>query len=693
MSEKSFFAELRRRKVFQSAAIYGAVAWGVTEVVVTVVEHLFLPQWVATLAVIGFVVGFPIAMFLAWTFDLTSEGIRRTGVTRRQGTASLVASGVLLVAGTAALFMLIRPGLQTAERERAAPELPPNSVAVLPFDSAGVPPEDAYLVNGLGDELRDQLARVRGLRIAARSSSVAVSSRGLDAQSMAATLGVARWVEGNVRRQGNTFRISVQLIDGNNGLALWSETFERGHEELLHVQQSITEAVVRHVLPETDTIVAEPATRIPTANEYLLRARQLEQTVRERLEIDEAALLEAVQLYRWATEADPSSALAFSRLAGALIFLGDLDAAEAPIFKALSLAPNLSEIHVTRGDFHWARGDVEEAGVAWRRAVELNPNNPEALYSLANWRWINIETEGIAELYRRALELDPLNVERYGSLGVYLAFENHYEEAEQLAKRMAEMTEGPAAFRAIATVYEQLGQTDRAIAWTLRARDAEPDNPYHVAQLADYYADLGDFDTALALDPEGIGVHYKMRRFQETIDLAEMAMLDHPEDIRLRVVLAVSYNAVGEHESALHVLRSMGLPDSVFRGWRSLADIDALQTLQNTFYGMGEIETAVALTQWSVDNIGYTNSHSWWVSVSEACDRSVLGQDELARAALRRARLGRMLPWEPQLRDLPCLQRFKDDPEFVQTLEYFDRLRAAVRQRLPATLQEYGVSL
>lgn len=693
MSEKSFFAELRRRKVFQSAAIYGAVAWGVTEVVVTVVEHLFLPQWVATLAVIGFVVGFPIAMFLAWTFDLTSEGIRRTGVTRRQGTASLVASGVLLVAGTAALFMLIRPGLQTAERERAAPELPPNSVAVLPFDSAGVPPEDAYLVNGLGDELRDQLARVRGLRIAARSSSVAVSSRGLDAQSMAATLGVARWVEGNVRRQGNTFRISVQLIDGNNGLALWSETFERGHEELLHVQQSITEAVVRHVLPETDTIVAEPATRIPTANEYLLRARQLEQTVRERLEIDEAALLEAVQLYRWATEADPSSALAFSRLAGALIFLGDLDAAEAPIFKALSLAPNLSEIHVTRGDFHWARGDVEEAGVAWRRAVELNPNNPEALYSLANWRWINIETEGIAELYRRALELDPLNVERYGSLGVYLAFENHYEEAEQLAKRMAEMTEGPAAFRAIATVYEQLGQTDRAIAWTLRARDAEPDNPYHVAQLADYYADLGDFDTALALDPEGIGVHYKMRRFQETIDLAEMGMLDHPEDIRLRVVLAVSYNAVGEYESALHVLRSMGLPDSVFRGWRSLADIDALQTLQNTFYGMGEIETAVALTQWSVDNIGYTNSHSWWVSVSEACDRSVLGQDELARAALRRARLGRMLPWEPQLRDLPCLQRFKDDPEFVQTLEYFDRLRAAVRQRLPATLQEYGVSL
>ena len=85
MPEQSFFRELRRRKVLQAAAIYGAVAWGVTEIIVTVTEQLFLPQWLATLAVIGFVVGFPVAMFLAWTFDITSEGIHRTAVSSRRG--------------------------------------------------------------------------------------------------------------------------------------------------------------------------------------------------------------------------------------------------------------------------------------------------------------------------------------------------------------------------------------------------------------------------------------------------------------------------------------------------------------------------------------------------------------------------------------------------------------------------------
>ena len=137
MPGNSFFAELRRRKVVQAAAIYGAVAWGVTEVAVTVVEQLFLPQWVATLAVIGFVVGFPVAMFLSWTFDLTSGGLQRATITSKRGKASIVASVVLLVAGTAGLFFPIKPALQSPETGQATIALAPNSVAVLPFDSAG----------------------------------------------------------------------------------------------------------------------------------------------------------------------------------------------------------------------------------------------------------------------------------------------------------------------------------------------------------------------------------------------------------------------------------------------------------------------------------------------------------------------------------------------------------------------------
>jgi len=273
MADGSFFAELRKRKVLQVAAIYGAVAWGLTEVVVTIVAQLFLPQWVSTLAVIGFVVGFPVAMFLSWTFDITSEGIRRTDVSSRRGQASIVLSMVLLVAGTAGLFLLIKPSLQDAGQRTDIPETMPNSVAVLPFENAGTNEADTYLSEGLSDELRGQLGRVAELRIAARSSSVAALERGMDAMSASASLGVAHLVEGSMRRQGNRLRVSVQLIEGRTGLAVWSDTYERGTNELLNVQQTIADEIVRRVLPDATEVVATPATRDADANELMLLAQ------------------------------------------------------------------------------------------------------------------------------------------------------------------------------------------------------------------------------------------------------------------------------------------------------------------------------------------------------------------------------------------------------------------------------------
>ena len=155
MPAGSFFAELRRRKVPQAAAIYVAVAWGVTEIVVTVVAQLFLPQWVATLAVIGFVVGFPVAMFLAWTFEITSGGIQRTEVASRRGKANIAASVIFLVAGTAGLFLLIRPSMDSASGPDRDIDVLPNSIAVLPFESTSQDPEDDWRIRGLSDELRE----------------------------------------------------------------------------------------------------------------------------------------------------------------------------------------------------------------------------------------------------------------------------------------------------------------------------------------------------------------------------------------------------------------------------------------------------------------------------------------------------------------------------------------------------------
>jgi TolB-like protein/Tfp pilus assembly protein PilF len=700
MSDNSFFGELRKRKVIQTAAIYCAVAWGVVEIVVTVVEQLFLPQLVATLAVIGFVVGFPVTMFLSWTFDLTAGGLQRTTVASRRGKASIAASMILLIAGTAGLFFLIRPTLQSQQAVQGPVSIVPNSVAVLPFENSGLNPDDSFLSEGLSDELRDQLGRVAGIRIAARSSSVAAREQRLDALTISTRLGVANLVEGSLRRQGNKLRVSVQLIEGSSGLALWSETYERGPNELLSVQQAIAENVVQFVLPDAEPMVAEPATRDATANELMLLARHYEQEVRDRQEVDVKTLLEAVRLYREATEADPESALAHSRLAGALLFLGDLEAAEAPIFKALSLNPNLSEVQNTLGEFYWARG-LPEADIAFARAVELNPNNANALNNYANLLWLSYEpyhdkVEDLALLFRRALELDPLSLSRHAALGEFLGKEGRVEEVPAVIQGVQELFNDAESFRVIGWLKELTGEVDQAIAWTIRARDLEPDNPGDTGKLANLYAIIGDFETALLLEPEpGIGLLFRMRRYPELIDTAEFLMIEQPEDMNVRYLLAFAYNATGQFEAAIHILSSTGLPDSVLNGVaRSVADIEGLYTLINALAGIGQPETTKLAQSLAL----FSENGPWWgdigwLALYRSCGKTILGNYDDALELLVRVKESRRLLWDPVIRDSYCLQHYVAEPAYQDILRDQEERRARLRERLAETLLMFNVKL
>ncbi|MDX1557071.1 MAG: hypothetical protein R3212_13655, partial [Xanthomonadales bacterium] len=527
--------------------------------------------------------------------------------------------------------------------------------------NTGGDPDDSVLVDGLSDALRDQLTRVPELRVAARSSSIAAVAQGLDALTTSSRLGVASLVEGTVRRERNALSVSVQLIDGRTGLTEWSQAFERGPSELLAVQQSIAEAIVAQLLPEAEVAVAEPATRNATANELMLVARHHEQQARQRHEVDEGAWLEAIRLYREATEADPNSALAFSRLAGGLIYLGDLETAEAPIFRALSLAPNLSEVQNTLGEYYWAVGRFNDAGVAWARAVELNPNNPEALPNYAVWLWKNVEVQRARRLFEHALEFDRLNLERYAALGSFLALQGFWADARELVKEIEALFDGPAAYRVIGEQWSYLGEYDKAIAWTIRARDLEPGNPAHVQKLAEYYAEIGDRETAFRLDPNGIGILFLMRRYEEMIDFAEFAVLDEPYNLRLRSILAMAYNAVGQYGSAIRILSNIGLLDSMLEGARTTEEVDAFGALMNALYGAGEVELAREMAQIGVD-VGEWETYYWWINVTDACEFAVLGRDDEARAALERAAKGLIMPYDPVLKDAPCFDRFQDDP-------------------------------
>jgi len=694
MPQQSFFAELRKRKVVQSAAIYGAVAWGVTEVVVTIVEQMpFLPQWISTLAVIFFVVGFPVAMFLSWTFDLTAEGIQRTTISSRRGTASIALSMALLLAGTAGLFFLIKPALDSSASTIGSIALAPNSVAILPFDYEGSNPNDNYLGSGLSDELRDQLGRVDGLTIAAPSSSKVAAQEGNDARAIALKLGVAHLLEGNLRRQGNLLRISVYLIDGATGLAVWQETFDRGRRELLTVQQEIAESVANQLLPDSNPEIAAPITKNATAHDKMILARHYEQQVRERETVDPELLERAVLLYREATELDPDSALAHSRLAGALMYMGDIDGAEAAAFKGLVIDPNLAEVQHTLGKLLFALGRPN-MGEPLARAVELNPNLPDALSDFAWWRWYNLGEQGVGKFYRRALALDPLNVSRYGALGLFLAVNDDYDGARTVIKQMEELFDSPEAYRAIARTYELVGDVDHAIAWTIKARDVEPDNPGHVEKLAEYFVDIGDFERAEALTPDlGVGLLYKMQRFAEMIDKAEELYFDYPGDIRLKIFLASAYSITGKHDQAVRLIKSTGIMDTLPNGNRGPDNWEAYNVLINAAYGAGEVDEARELIAWSLESIYHGDNANWWVSVNNACEAAIFGDDAKVRRRLNRALEGLELAWPPRLMDLACFKRFADDPAYLAVIDHFEGLRKKLRARLPSTLAQYGVSL
>ena len=688
MAKDSLFEELKKRRVYRTAAIYVAVAWGMTEIVVTVADKLLLPPWVSTLAVIIFIAGFPVAMFLAWTFDITSDGVQRTSLASRKGKLSVAGALILLLISTAGLFLLIKP----ADHRSTSTTVFPNSIAVMPFENASGNSEDDYLVAGLADDLRDRLGEATILKLAARSSSIAARRQQLGAVATSVKLGVAVLVEGRVRRRGSDLVVSVELVDGESGLVIWSNAFTRTVQEILFVQQSMADQILAKILPESQDVVSRTATLNASANELMLLAGHYETQVREQMDVDLSLLSKAIDLYRQATEVDPESAIAHSRLARALMYANDFAGAEAPIFRAVTLNPDLSEVQNTLGNYYLATG-VKGAGSAFRRATELNGSNPDALADYAWWLWMQARVEKVEALYQRALERDRLSLSRYGALADFYGYTGRIPEALKIAERVEANFDSAAGMRLIARIMELVGRLDESIAWSLRARDREPDNADHVIALAELYAEIGDAKTAMQLDPAtNIGILFKLRRYKELIDAGEYLLIDEPNDLELQILLSYAYTVVGQPELAIRLLTLAGAADRALGETRHPMDVEGLTYLTNALDAAGEVELAKQMaTRW-VERPHLDNDH-WWVHIHVACPLAILGRDDEAFEHLVRVGRSVRLPWETLIRDMHCFQRYRDRPEYQQILKSVSARRAEQLKRLPATLQAFGVSL
>ena len=368
---KSFFAELKRRKVHRVAIAYAVAAWLLIQIATQVFPFFEIPNWAVRLVVIMLVLGFPIALILSWIFDLTPQGIRRTDEADRD---------------------LAPPAGMRSATTRNIPE---KSIAVLPFENLSDDKENEYFAAGVHDDVLSSLAKVADLKVISRTSVQQFKSGARNLREIGRALGVAHILEGTARRAGNRIRVNAQLIDARSDDHLWGETFDREITDLLTLQselaQRITEALRANLSAREKTNLQSHPTQDILAYELFLRARELFHWAGSGYSPDKGA--HALRLIEEAVERDPTFALAYalkSRLHSEVYWFGydksraHLEKANTAAETALKLQPDLGEAHLAKAFYYYygfRRYDTARAHVT--SALRAIPNNADVLIAAA----------------------------------------------------------------------------------------------------------------------------------------------------------------------------------------------------------------------------------------------------------------------------------------------------------------------
>lgn len=622
----------------------------------------------------------------------TVQALGATPVRNWAATAGV--SFVVALLAAAGFWLFSEPGSRddAADAPGLIRPVRPDSVAVLPFENASLDPEDAYLSDGIASTLIDQLSHVEELSITARTSSVVFRERGLDAMSIASRLGVETLIEGSLERDGERFTITAAIVDGATGFRTWSERFEGDRDALPVLQRRIAAAVIARLVPDYEGRAASrgSASLDPTAYDLMLLARARYEDVRDQPIVDYVKLDEAIGLFRQLTELEPDSALAWSRLAAALLYRGDVLGAAGPINRAISIDPDSAEAHYTLGLYKWLRYE-DGTGQAYERAVNLKPNYADAQEAYAKYIWHQLVSDVPEQHFLRALEFDSQRLTRYADLATFYAMSGRRAKARQTARLIAERFEGAAAWMAIARTFELVGDVDEAIGWALRAHEAEPGRAETAWMVAELYARIGDFETARRYEPgPAFNLLYWERRYDEMIALGDELIFDHPGQPQIWYGMGRAFAATGRYDRAVDYLRRQNVPARAMSENRRANDEEALVTLADALNSRGDTARAHELAGWFrpyLETMLATGGDgSWWPHLYLACVDSILGNEVKALAGLGRMRDTHGLPWYPLLVDAPCFRALADRPAYRDAVRAVEEKMNALRAALPATL-------
>ena len=509
MNLPNFFAELKRRNVYKVAVAYVVAGWALAQGIAQVFPVFDVPNWVVRVIVLLIVIGFPIALVLAWAFELTPEGLKRTETAdaAHQHSRSRVWIYVVIVGGAISIGLFFL-GRYTVQRASTNAVVTNKSIAVLPFENLSDDKSNAYFADGIQEEILTRLAKVADLRVIARTSTERYKSSPENLPQIAQQLGVAHILEGSVQKAAEKVRVSVQLINASTQAHLWAETYDRNLTDIFAVESDIAKTIADTLQaklsdPEQHAITARP-TENAEAYQLYLKGRYF---WNKRTGAD---LKTAIDYFHQAIGIDTNYALAYAGLADAYGLLSGFGAAspkdslpqaKAAAKKALELDNTLGEAHASLAQALFAHDfNFAEANREFRRAIELNPNYATAhqWYGQSGLAPLGQFEDAIAEM-KRALELDPLSVIINADLGSVLCSARRYDAAIEQLRKTVEMD--PRFYYAhwnLGQALEVKGLVDEASAEYEKAI-ALDDDPLSPGLLAHLYAKIGKKDKALQL--------------------------------------------------------------------------------------------------------------------------------------------------------------------------------------------------
>jgi adenylate cyclase len=501
---KDFRAELKRRRVYSVAVTYAVVAWLLIQVVTQVFPPFEVPNWAERLVIIAIVLGLPIALVFAWIYDITSHGIVRTQEARPEGRG--------------------KPPEPLHSGDR--------SIAVLPFTDLSPGKDHAYFSDGVAEEILTALAKVDGLRVAARRSSFWFRGKEAELPEIAQRLNVAHVLEGSVRRDGNLVRVAAELIDARNGFTIWSETYEREMHGIFAVQDEITCSIVDALKLKLEI---SPPPRSGSTDAYDLYLQGLFLSDKST----EEALRRSLELFQRALEKDPKFSRAWTGIAKAWLWLADV------------YAPPLE-----------AYPKVRDAAL---RALELNDQEAEAYVYLAETkRILDWDLDGAEAEFKRAVEIEPNSTPSNYFIAAFYCGRGDREQTLAYLQRTSKID--PASLwvnNSACELYRYFGLYDEAIAAGERALELDPTFAYGEPLLAALYREMGRFDEAIALYKRseslsgrraiGLAITYaRMNRRKEALQMLEAAIANR--FYTAGDIPALVHVALGAHDDAIREL-------------------------------------------------------------------------------------------------------------------------------------------